>query len=60
MIHNIGADGISFILAEKVNAADDEAFEKWMEFIYKHCEEASIIGYSMHGLLFGRKMLSPK
>jgi len=55
LLHNIGADGISFVLSEKVNPATDEAFEKWMEFIYKHCEEPSIIGYSMHGLLFGRK-----
>ena len=55
LLHNIGADGISFVLADKVNAATDEAFERWMEYIYKHCEEPSIVGYSMHGLLFGRK-----
>jgi ubiquinone/menaquinone biosynthesis C-methylase UbiE len=55
MLHNIGADGISFILADKVNAATDEVFDKWMEYIYKHCEEPSIVGYSMHGLLIGRK-----
>ena len=55
VLHNIGADGISFILAEKVNTATDEDFDKWMEYIYKHCEEPSIVGYSMHGLLFGRK-----
>jgi len=55
ILHNIGADGISFVLAEKVNAASDEAFEKWMEYIYKNCEEQSIVGYSMHGLLIGRK-----
>jgi len=53
--HNIGADGISYVLAEKVNAANDEAFDKWMEYIYNHCEEPSTVGYSMHGLLFGRK-----
>ena len=55
VMHNIGADGISFVLADKVNAATDEAFDKWMEYIYKHCEEPSIVGYNMHGLLFGRK-----
>ena len=53
--HNIGTDGISFILADKVNSASDKAFDKWMEFIYEHCEEPSILGYSMHGLLIGRK-----
>ena len=57
IMHNIGVDGLSFVLAEKVNAADDDAFDKWMEYIYKHCEEPSIVGYSMHGLLIGRKVL---
>ena len=55
ILYNIGADGISFVLAEKVNAATDEAFDRWMEYIYEHCEEPSIVGYSMHGLLIGRK-----
>ena len=55
ILHNIGVDGISFVLADKVNAATDEAFDRWMEYVYAHCEEASITGYSMHGLLFGRK-----
>ena len=55
ILHNIGTDGISFILAEKVNAATDEAFDRWMEYIYKHCEEPGIVGYSTHGLLIGRK-----
>lgn len=55
ILHNIGADGLSYVLADKVNAATDEAFENWMEYIYKHCEEPSIVGYSMHGLLIGRK-----
>jgi 2-polyprenyl-3-methyl-5-hydroxy-6-metoxy-1,4-benzoquinol methylase len=55
VLHNIGTDGISFVLADKVNTATDEAFNKWMEYIYKNCEEPDIAGYSMHGLLFGGK-----
>ncbi|HBR31027.1 MAG TPA: hypothetical protein DD733_02975 [Clostridiales bacterium] len=55
ILHNLGADGISFVLADKVNAATDDDFDKWMEYIYKNCEVASTVGYSMHGLLIGRK-----
>ena len=55
VLHNIGTDGISFVVADKVNPASDEAFDKWMEYIWKHCEEPSAVGYSMHGLLIGRK-----
>ena len=56
LTHNIGVDGISFVLSDKVNSATDEDFDKWMEYIYTHCEEPSIVGYSIHGLLFGRKV----
>jgi len=55
ILHNIGADGLSFVLREKVNTATDEVFDKWMDYIYKYCEEPNIIGYSQHGLLIGRK-----
>jgi len=44
------------VIADKVNAASDEAFDKWMEYIYRHCEEPGTVGYSMHGLLIGRKV----
>ena len=54
--HNISADGLSFILRDKVNTATDEIFEKWMDFIYKHCENPFLVGYSMHGLLIGKKV----
>jgi len=57
ILHNIGVDGISYVLMDKVNPATDEAFGKWMEYIYKHCQDPSIVGYSMHGLLIGRKPL---
>ena len=55
LLHNIGVDGVSYILSEKVNTATDAAFEKWTEYIFEHCEEPSILGYSMHGLLVGKK-----
>jgi len=54
--HNIGTDGLSFLLSDKVNTTTDEVFDKWMDFIYKHCENPSFLGYSMHGLLIGRKV----
>ena len=55
ILYNLGIDGVSFILRDKVNLADDKNFDKWMEFIYETCEDQSAVGYSMHGLLIGRK-----
>ena len=54
-LHNIGLEGLSYALADKLNTATDEAFEKWMEYIYEHCEEPSTLGCSMHGLIIGKK-----
>jgi len=54
--HNIGTEGLSFLISNKVNAASAEDFDKWMEFIYKHCEDPSILGISAHGLLIARKI----
>jgi len=56
ILRNIGTDGVSFVIADKVNAASDEQFDKWMDYIYKHCEEPSILGCSMHGLLICKKL----
>jgi len=55
ILHNIGTDGLSFILRDKINSASDENFEKWMNFMYETCEDEHILGLSMHGLLIGRK-----
>jgi 2-polyprenyl-3-methyl-5-hydroxy-6-metoxy-1,4-benzoquinol methylase len=51
ILHNIGVDGISYMLADKINDSTDEEFDQWAEYVYKHSEETSILGYSMHGLL---------
>ena len=55
VLHHIGVEGLSFFLKEKVNAATAGDFGKWMELVYKHCEDPSILGCSAHGLLIGRK-----
>lgn len=55
ILYHLGTDGISYILRDKVNVADDENFNRWMEFIYDSCENFSAVGYSMHGLLIGKK-----
>ena len=56
ILHNIG-DGLSMILHDKENDADTAEFQEWMEFIYKHCEDPDILGYSTHGLLICKKRI---
>lgn len=55
MIHNLGTDGMKFIIRDTINQLSDSDFDKWMEIHYKACEDKSIIGTSEHGLFIGRK-----
>jgi 2-polyprenyl-3-methyl-5-hydroxy-6-metoxy-1,4-benzoquinol methylase len=55
-LHHIGVDGLCENLSGKLNAANDENFQKYMEYHYLTCEDESIIGTSIHGLWIGRKM----
>ena len=54
-ICNVAADGIAYMLNTKINSAEDTDFEKWLSYHYSTCEDKSILGYSLHGLYFGRK-----
>jgi 2-polyprenyl-3-methyl-5-hydroxy-6-metoxy-1,4-benzoquinol methylase len=54
-LHHIGVDGIVENLSDKLNAASDENFQKYMEYHYATCEDESIIGASIHGLWIGKK-----
>ena len=55
-LRHIGVDGLAYNLANKLNAASDENFQKYMEYHYATCEDESIIGTSVHGLWIGRKL----
>ena len=54
-ICNIGTDGIAYAIKPKIDHSDDKAFEKWLEYHFAACEDENILGYSLHGLHFGRK-----
>lgn len=54
-LHHIGADGIVENLSDKLNAASEENFQKYMEYHFATCEDESILGASIHGLWIGNK-----
>lgn len=49
-ICSIGTDGLAYVISNKLNTANQDAFNKWMEYHLATCEEPSILGSSMHGL----------
>ncbi|MCH5317467.1 MAG: class I SAM-dependent methyltransferase [Eubacterium sp.] len=54
-IKNIGADGSAYPLQRKINSLNKAQFADFLEYHFAVCEQPSIIGNSMHGLLFARK-----
>ena len=54
-IKNIGVDGSAYPLQKKINSLNKTQFSDFLDYHFSVCEQESIIGNSMHGLLFARK-----
>lgn len=54
-IKNIGVDGSAYPLQKKINSLSKAQFSDYLNYHFSVCEQQSIIGNSMHGLLFARK-----
>lgn len=56
IIAHIGADGIGYLLSDRINQANKDDFDKWIQFHLKTCEDKSLLGYSLHGLIILEKI----
>lgn len=56
IVAHIATDGISYLFSNKINTANKEDFEKWIQFHLQTCEDKSLLGYSLHGLAVLRKL----
>ena len=55
-IVNISTDCMVYAVADKLNAASNINFQKYMDYFYSICEDPSLIGVGIHGLLFCKKI----
>lgn len=55
ILAHVAADGINYLISNKLNSAADSDFEQWFQFHLKTCEDKSLLGYSLHGLILIRK-----
>ena len=55
MLCNAGVDGISYILADKINRYSESDYEYWLKNHIKYCTDPYLLGYSLHGLYIGKK-----
>lgn len=55
IVDHVATEGISVLLKEQINSLSEDDFQEWLRFHLKTCREPSIMGYSGHGLIVGRK-----
>jgi 2-polyprenyl-3-methyl-5-hydroxy-6-metoxy-1,4-benzoquinol methylase len=53
--YNIATDGIAFMCSKQLQSISDNEFNEYLDYHYDTCENANILGYSLHGLLIGEK-----
>lgn len=55
ILHEVASDGISELLAEKINAMDEEDYAQYLRYHYYICEKPEFLGMSNHLLFVGEK-----
>ncbi|MDI9502841.1 MAG: methyltransferase domain-containing protein [Tissierellia bacterium] len=55
IVHEVAADGLAEIFAEKINALDEEGFLQYLKLHFYLCEKPEMLGHSHHLLYVGKK-----
>lgn len=55
ILHEVASDGVSELMAEKINAMDDESYEQYLRYHAYICEKPEWLGISNHLLFVGEK-----
>ena len=55
LLHEVASDGISELLAEQINAMDDENYAQYLRYHAYICEKPEFLGMSNHLLFVGEK-----
>ncbi len=55
LLHEVAADGASELLADKINALDDESYAYYLRYHAYICEKPEFLGMSNHLLFVGEK-----
>ncbi|MBQ8408050.1 MAG: class I SAM-dependent methyltransferase [Clostridia bacterium] len=52
--HSVASDGFSELMADRINALDDESYEQYLKYHFYICEKPEFLGASNHLLFVGR------
>ncbi len=54
ILHKVAADGLSELLAQKINKMDDYSYNQYLKYHYYCCEKPELVGHSNHYLFVGK------
>ena len=55
ILHEVASDGASELLADQINAMDDETYARYLSYHEYICEKPEFLGMSNHLLFVGEK-----
>lgn len=55
LIGEIASDGVSELLAEQINAMDEESYQQYLRYHFYICEKPELLGMTNHLLFIGEK-----
>ncbi len=56
LLHAVAADGVSELLAEKINAMDDANYAQYLRYHFYICEKPELLGMTNHILFVGENI----
>ena len=55
VLHEVAADGVSELMADRINAMDDESYAQYLRYHEYICEKPELLGMTNHLLFVGEK-----
>lgn len=55
IVKHLTTDGPAYLYADKINSADSDNFNKYIQLHIETCEDKSILGLGLHGLIIFQK-----
>jgi len=55
IVKNVATDGVKYVFRDSLNALPEDLYQKFLKRHFEMCERRTLLGYSEHALLIGRK-----
>jgi len=55
IVKNVATDGLKYVFRKALNELPEDEYQKFLPHHFEMCEQRTLLGYSEHCLLIGRK-----